>query len=317
MEKTLKTGTELNLMYDRSSLVASNRYEIYMYGPAVRGALSYLSKIALGIRRRGSRSPDAVALDALRDFVNAHYIEKDNIFTRHWDKDNIKTKGMIGLKWAAKSASIPAMVPVVSNGNMPALDPYKDIHLPAVTNYTDISNISIDIVENEYLMWWQFLNALKLQFFNKKTFSARDSFHKLTVLFVPITDHINTPGNHKNGGFTGGNYHEFNSAVFSGIGDVKFAHDSNALLSYSISLSCPSAFQQSYKHEVDGLRDFAEDDTLYDFKTMKWRDANHGKSNTINYNIGRMGDDPYGKDVIFNDEVGGANVLKHKPGIVP
>ena len=317
MESTkLFVDNKLQTFYSEASIFVPDKYQVYLYGPAVRGALSYLIRRANGMHRNGMKNPDALDLVAVKDFIANFFVDNPhNLYTRYWNNPTVNTRGAIALRWAAETANIPTMNPVVDSNKLPNLDPYKNIKLPYISDFNKESMVTISIVENEYFMWFQFFNALKLQFFNKKVLHPRDSLHKLSILFVPLINRINNDNNNhldttKNG-YSQGQFYEFNSAFFKGIQNLSFGHDKTGLLKHSISFSCPTAFQQSFKHEQDGLRDYATDDTLFDFDKMEWRDSSHKGSNTINYNIGTMDGS---KDINFSGTTGGNNVLKSRNG---
>ncbi len=279
----------INNYFDNGSIYVPNKFIVLLYGEYVTKAIDSMIK---DIDNQNQND-----LKRINDINFTNWLKNF-----YFNGGNDPYFGCIDLGWACKDVSIPT-----SNSEFEedfVLDTIKQIRYPLIKSPVKIQNVSMTIVEDRHLMFYQFFNSLINQFFNPKVLKANSSFHKLNIAVVALTqtdqlpdeDNVvqteqvkstllekifsdnsgNTPTPRKNKDVYAipGNVFEFTSASLDKLENINLSNASKAPLEYRVNFKVPNSFQSSFNNELSGSLDKTSDSVLLDPPAKKASNSN-------------------------------------------
>lgn len=223
-----------------------NKYHVSFYGPYVDQAMLIMSRNALS---------DKYVTSSKKLFVGTPALF--NSFMTWSDMFYDQKSSCLNMYWAASSVSIDS---AKANIEEVSMDAVKSMSFPVVTSSQTGSknSISITIVDDPYMMWFQFFNALFNTQFTPLVLKPTSSFHKIDIR---VNEYIEmTTANQRTTDLHIGEMFEFNSCVMESAPktELKFAGDSAA--TYTVSFKFPNAFQGTFKDRLRYMRDETSSD---------------------------------------------------------
>ena len=163
--------------------------------------------------------------------------------------------------WACKDISIPLVdigTDIDEQIGM-SLDSIRNLKYTLVTDYTKDDEITMTVIEQKGMIWYQFFNELGNMFYDTKLMTARDSVKKLRMrIDTLVTDDKATED--YTAAYDLGQQFEFNSIVFTGADNLSFSQDSEEPMEHNISFKIANPFQKPFKHDYAGLKNRVHDD---------------------------------------------------------
>lgn len=220
-----------------------NKYHVAFGGPYVKEALRVMD---LNSRQ------DKYDKNHVKTFLAGNTFYKDMFddwMTLNYDAEN----GLLNMLWAAKSVTIPGCSAKIENTR---IDTTKDMEYPLVSTHESSSKtLSIEVVDDPYMMWWQFFNALFNVQFSPLTLKARSTWHKMDIYVTLYGDAVNTTTAPMVTDITNAEIFEFNSTVLVSAPSTDMAYSTGEPYSFKLEFKYPNAFQGSFKDQFRGLRD--------------------------------------------------------------
>ena len=258
--------------YDNGSVFTKNKYIVGFYGPYVNSAIEYMKLMAVKDRTNNNKTFKDTAI---------YKTSLDNWLSTFWDSTN----RVLEMRWNCKSITLPTVKLDVEKSPH-AFDAIKALQYPVVKGATH-GNITIDVVDERNMMWYQFFNTLKNRFFTPQVLKPRSSFQKLSMFAIALQDGVMDQKSKDEHGLTRNNIDaypaqvfEYNSIVPISSGDIKLEQQAGSILEFSIEFMAPDTFQGTFNRDFKGLAD----------NTSDYRDRV------------TMGKDRYGKDA-YNGSV--------------
>lgn len=234
---------KVNEFYNQSSIYIPNKFSVMLYGPYVDSALEEMDL----------RVKPTMLVDFNRWKSN------------HVIKNGIGDNTVVDLKWACKDVNVPVTNPMEDSQDI-VMDAVKDMSYKMIVDYQHGSRVSLTIVEESNMLWYQFFNSLTNQFFHTKTLTMRDSIHKVAVRIQPIN-----LSEEYYGKFEKGQVYEFNSVIPKGItSNIKFDQSTTSATEYKVAIECPDPFQKSLKSENAGMKNRFQDNEFITKDGNSW-----------------------------------------------
>jgi hypothetical protein len=173
------------------------------------------------------------------------------------------------MRWSAENVSVPT--PNMVSSSMLG-DPFENKKYNYISSYQKASKLSFKVIEQDGMMWYQFFNALSMQYFDPTILHSRNSLFILSAIVVPymtIGKYKEDPQLSSNGRYIATHHSsevfEFNNIIFGGIGkSITFSNAENVqALTYNATFTCPNPFQSSFNDKTVGM-----DNMIADEKTL-------------------------------------------------
>lgn len=297
-------------VYNEGSIHVPNKYIVGLWGEAVVKAIQYMSDYAVIdplIANSYKVSNDeriysGILIKWLRTHCPGITITPAS-FNNEYGRDIIQSLHSIELLWACEKITFPGSVIPTFNDKI-MLDTYKNVKYPIITGHSGPGSITLQIIEDRTLMFYQFFNAIMNQFFDPLILKARSSIHKMGLYMISLDgfDHATTDlfderdylrGLDDNGQ-TGWSIadvplqvFEFNSIVPESIGDIDYGYGEEKKATYTVKFKAPNMFQDAFKTmgNFRGMANNTTDKPL--LRTMSLDEIAVSKSETsIKYNTG-------------------------------
>lgn len=231
-----------------------NKYHVGLYGPYVDEALRVMDQNSIGDKYDYNRTkPFPGTTDNFRKTLF------DQWLSMCYEKDT----GVLNMFWAAKSISINSPTATTQNVMM---DTTKSMSYPVITSISCENTMTIEVIDDPYLMWYNFFNALFNVQFSPLLLKPRSTLQKINVMVELLTEGI-TVGNsmksieeRENGNpcmtdAVIGQMFEFNSCITTRSPAIQPNYESSNPYSFQVELKYPNAFQGTFKDQMRYLRD--------------------------------------------------------------
>ena len=168
----------IDAFFSNSSIFVGNKFIVGFWGEYVNSALYYLL--------------DYSNKDPLRGNIPKVY-KNQNIYTvlfNKWYGNHVvpnSNDSEVDLKWACESVKIPSVGAKTRKGFN--IDTTKTIDYPLIEGHEGAKTITLNIVEDKKMMFYQFFNALQNQFFEPLILKPKSSYHKLGMYIAVIGGH--------------------------------------------------------------------------------------------------------------------------------
>jgi hypothetical protein len=252
-------GRKLVDFYQTARGHLPNRYEVYFYGPYVEEALHVMDRNSYA---------DKYTMTEVKTFPNTlDYYKKnqfDDWFSHAWD-DNDKT---LCMRWNAKSIDVPG---AKADTQWFMIDSTKSMSYPLVVGNKQPDQLALTVLDDSYMMWFQFFNALYNVQFSPLVLKPRSTLQKINMYVNMYYEAITMGRSHDNRTFLPqartsdvppvitdidvGQMFEFNSCVVKNAPQVKMSYDSAEQYTFTVNMEYPNSFQGSFKKKFRYLRD--------------------------------------------------------------
>lgn len=250
-------GRKLVDFYQTARGHLPNRYEVFLYGPYVEEALRVMDRNSFA---------DKYKMSEVKMFPNTlDYYKKnqfDDWFAHSWDsKENT-----LCMRWNAKSIEIPG---AQANTQWFMMDSTKSMEYPVITANKRPSELKLTVLDDSYMMWFQFFNALYNVQFSPLVLKPRSTLQKINLYVNMYYEAITMGRSHDKRTFTNSNddvdpcitdvdvgqMFEFNSCVLKNAPQAKLSYDDEKHYTFQVSMEYPNSFQGSFKKKFRYLRD--------------------------------------------------------------
>lgn len=237
-----------------------NKYHVGLYGPYVDEALRVMDRNAWA---------DKYTLSSEKTFVNRpgeHY--KHDEFMDWLEMCYDKESGILNMFWAAESVTIPG---AKADVQWAMIDSTKTMSYPLIKAVTQPADLQLNIIDDPYMMWFNFFNALFNVQFSPLVLKPRSTLQKINVMVDLYYEGITTAASHnperkdigwqmtKNGAcitdLQVGQMFEFNSCVLTAAPSTKMGYGEGSSYKFNVNFKYPNAFQGSFKDTFRYLRD--------------------------------------------------------------
>ena len=250
-------GRKLVDFYQTARGHLPNKYEVYLYGPYVEEALRVMDRNSFA---------EKYSLTTVKTFPNTlDYYKKnqfDDWFSHAWN-DSDKT---LCMRWNAKSITIPG---ARAKTAWFMLDSMKSMSYPLITENNQPSALNLTVLDDSYMMWFQFFNALYNVQFSPLVLKPRSTLQKINLYVNMYYEAITMGRSHDKRTFTSnrddrdpcitdidvGQMFEFNSCVITNAPQVTLSYDDEKQYTFQIQIEYPNSFQGSFKKQFRYLRD--------------------------------------------------------------
>ena len=250
-------GRKLVDFYQTARGHLPNRYEVFLYGPYVEEALRVMDRNSFA---------DKYQMTDVKVFPNTlDYYKKnqfDDWFAHSWD-DKEKT---LCMRWNAKSIEIPG---AKAKTEWFMMDSTKSMEYPVITANDRPTALSLTVLDDSYMMWFQFFNALYNVQFSPLVLKPRSTLQKFNLYVNMYYEAITMGRSHDTRTFTNsradvdpcitdvdvGQMFEFNSCVLKNAPQVTLSYDDDKQYTFKVSMEYPNSFQGSFKNKFRYLRD--------------------------------------------------------------
>ena len=232
----------------------TNKYHVGLYGPYVDEALRIMDQNAAGDKYDAGRRkyfPDTT--DNFRKTIFDQWLK---LFYE-------ESSGVLNMYWGAKSVNIPNPT---ARTEMVSMDSIKSMQYPVITGIQSDNTLSITVVDDPYLMWYNFFNALFNAQFSPLLLKPRSSLQKINVMVEMFTEGVTATNSMKSIEERGagnvcmtdlviGQMFEFNSCISISAPNVTLDYSQATPYTFTVNLKYPNAFQGSFKDQLRYLRD--------------------------------------------------------------
>ena len=250
-----------------------NKYHVGFWGDYVAEALrimdrnSFADKYSLTRTKTFKNTTDVWIKAAFNQWADLFYDRDTHVLNMYWAASSVK----IG---EAQSNTVPVS----------GIDTTKGMKYPLIQGDKGPQTMTITVVDDPYMMWYQFFNALYNAQFSPLVLKARSTWHKINVA-VDLYSESTTMLRSSDGQLATeqcpfitdvslNQMYEFNSAVLIDAPDMKMGYSEDKPFTFTVKFRYPNAFQGTFKQQLRYLRDNTCDGTdvnAYDEKNKKLR----------------------------------------------
>lgn len=231
-----------------------NKYHVGFYGPYVDEALRVMDQNAFADKYDQSRK---------KPFPGTTDNFRKTLFDQWLSMCYEKQSGVLNMYWAAKSVNIPSPSALTKQVMM---DSTKQIQYPVVTGINCDNTLTIEVVDDPYLMWYNFFNALFNVQYSPLLIKPRSTLQKINVMVELFTEGLTVGNSMKsieerdNGNacmtdLVIGQMFEFNSCITMTAPAIRPEYGSANPYTFQVQLKYPNAFQGTFKDQMRYLRD--------------------------------------------------------------
>lgn len=235
-----------------------NKYLVYFYGPYVDEALHVMDRNSYG---------DKYNMEEAKVFTETHDTYKKSEFD-DWFRANYDTEyHFLCMHWAAQDVEVPGaqaeFEPIM-------MDSIKNMTYQVIKKNKEPDQIKITVLDDNYMMWFQFFNALYNVQFSPLVLKPRSTFQKINMFVNFYYEGITIANSHDERTFLKnkdselnpcitdlevGQMFEFNSCVLAAAPRIKMSYGDDKQYTFDVALSYPNSFQGSFKSKFRYLRD--------------------------------------------------------------
>lgn len=240
-------GYYLNKFYSFARGHAINKYHVGMWGDHVEEALRIMDLNSFGDKYN--------PLTQKKVFHNVQH--RHIVFQRWLDTHYDAQSKILNLFWAASKVNIPELrAEIDTKAN---IDTTKTMKYALVKGHQSNScTLSMTILDDPYMMWYNFFNALFNTQFSPLVLKPRSTWQKLVIgvdiLQEATTDLPTVTSDTYITDASIGQLFEFNSAVLMNSPKMDADYSSGKSYTFNVNFQYPNAFQGSFKERLRFLR---------------------------------------------------------------
>ena len=237
-----------------------NKYHVGFWGDYVSEALrimdrnAYADKYTMSHTKTFKNTKDGWLKSAFNQWADLFYDRDTHVLNMYWAATSVK----IG---EAQANTVPVA----------GIDTTKGMKYPLIQGDKGPQALSITIVDDPYMMWYQFFNALYNAQFSPLVLKTRSTWHKINVA-VDLYSEATTVGRSSTGQLATetspyitdislNQMYEFNSSVLTKAPDMKMGFSEDKPFTFTVNFQYPNAFQGTFKQQLRYLRDNTCDGT--------------------------------------------------------
>jgi hypothetical protein len=231
-----------------------NKYHVGFYGPYVDQALMVMDQNSYA---------DKYNLNRTKPFYDTKDNFRKSLFDQWMELCYDKSSGVLNMYWAAKQITIPSPTAAVKQV---MIDSTKQIMYPVVTGVNCENTLTIEVVDDPYMMWYNFFNALFNVQYSPLLLKPKSTLQKINIMVNLYTEgltwgnsqksiHERTGGNACMTDLVVGQMFEFNSCVTTKAPNLTANYESAAPYTFSVDFKYPNAYQGTFKDQMRYLRD--------------------------------------------------------------
>lgn len=246
-----------------------NKYHVGFWGDYVSEALRVMDRNAYA---------DKYVITNTKTFKDTGDLHWKAAFNNWCDLFYDRASKVLNMYWACESASVLGNTANVQRFG--SLDTTKQMQYPLITGDNGPKDLRLSIVDDPYMMWYQFFNALFNVQYSPLVLKARSTWHKINVAIDVYSESTTMqssstgqPASDKKPYITDialNQMFEFNSAVLKNSPDMKLSFNESSPYKFNVSFSYPNAFHGTFKTQLRYLRDNTRDgsdENALDIKT--------------------------------------------------
>ena len=237
-----------------------NKYHVGFWGEYVSEALRIMDRNSFA---------DKYSLTNVKTFKNTTDCYLKTAFNQWADLFYDRDTKVLNMYWAAKSVKVGEAKAKIEPKT--SIDTTKGMRYPLVRGDDGPKSLSITVVDDPYMMWYQFFNALFNAQFSPLVLKARSTFHKINIA-IDLYSEAGTLTRSSNGQYATeqspyitdiglAQMFEFNSAVLESAPSIKMSYEDGNAYTFDLKFQYPNAFQGSFKQQLRYLRDNTCDGT--------------------------------------------------------
>lgn len=235
-----------------------NKYHVGFWGEYVSEALRVMDRNAYA---------DKYTLSNTKTFKDTGDLHWKAAFNDWLDMFYDRSSKVLNMYWACESATVKGNT--ANPMRFGSLDTTKQMQYPLLTGDAGPKDLQLQIVDDPYMMWYQFFNALFNVQFSPLVLKARSTWHKINVAIDVYSEAttIQRSGTGQLATQTApyitdialNQMFEFNSAVLKNSPDMKLGFSENNPYKFSVSFAYPNCFHGTFKTQLRYLRDNTRD----------------------------------------------------------
>lgn len=235
-----------------------NKYHAGLWGPYVSEALRVMDRNAFA---------DKYAISAVKTFKNTTDAHWKAAFNNWADLFYSKETHVLNMYWAATSIQIGSAT--ANKNTYGGLDTTKGMKYPLISGDGGPQTLNMTVVDDPYMMWWQFFNALYNVQFSPLVLKARSTWHKINIAVDVYSESTNIGWSSTGSPATADRPYvtdisvnqmfEFNSCILQKAPEMKVGYTESNNYTFSLSFQFPNAFQGTFKDRLRYLRDNTKD----------------------------------------------------------
>lgn len=222
----------------------ANKYNVSFYGPYVEQALLIME-----------RNSQEDKYDSRSQKIFYGQLARFECFKAWLSMFFDSTSKTLNTYWAVSDVSIPGATAEIEAVPM---DTIKGMTFPVVKKVsTGVSNtISITVIDDPFMMWYQFFNALFNTQFTPLILKPTTSFHMINIRVNEFTELVSVSDKMRLTDAHIGQMYEFNTCVMKQAPGASLSfRDNPKQVSYKIEFQFPNAFQGSFKERLRLMQD--------------------------------------------------------------
>lgn len=237
-----------------------NKYHVGFWGDYVSEALrimdrnAYADKYSLTNTKTFKNTTDLYLKAAFNQWADMFYDRENHVLNMYWAASSVK----IG-EGKAKTKSVSG------------LDTTKGMKYPLIQGDDGPKEMTITVVDDPYMMWYHFFNALYNAQYSPLVLKARSTWQKIniaidlyteaTTIMRSSTGHLASETNPYITDINLSQMYEFNSAVLLSAPTMEMGFDKDKPYTFNIQFKYPNSFHGTFKQQLRYLRDNTCDGT--------------------------------------------------------
>ena len=240
--------------YDMARGHVVNKYHIIFYGPYVDEALMIMDQNSRADKYNQGRT---------KAFYDTGDLFRKTLFDQWLSMCYNSDAGTLNMFWAAQSVTIPA--PTATDTPI-MMDSTKQMTYNVISKVNCGNTLTINVIDDPYLMWYNFFNALFNVQFTPLLLKPRSTLQKINAVVQLYTEGLTVDNSmksiaeRKNGNtcitdVTVGQMFEFNSCITMKAPSLNASFGDAKPYTFQVDLKYPNAFQGTFKDQLRYLRD--------------------------------------------------------------
>ena len=237
-----------------------NKYHVGFWGPYVWEALRIMDRNAYA---------DKYNITDVKTFKNTKDPWLKASFNQWADLFYSKETRILNMYWAAKSVKVGESTAKTKPNY--SIDTTKGMAYELVLGDEGPKELSITVVDDPYMMWYQFFNALYNAQYSPLVLKARSTWQKINIA-IDLYSEATTVQRSSTGQLATekspyitdialAQMFEFNSCVMKGAPGISMEFAKDSPYEFTVKFKYPNAFQGSFKNHLRYLRDNTCDGT--------------------------------------------------------
>lgn len=240
-----------------------NKYLVYFYGPYVDEALHVMDRNSYADKYHMTETKPF----KIRQLESTSDMYKKAQFDDWFEMCYDKTENFLCMFWNAKSVEIPG---ASAEDKAHMIDSTKSMSYPIITCNKSPDELKLTVLDDSYMMWFHFFNALYNVQFSPLVLKPRSTFQKINMFVQFFYEGITMGRSHDDRTFLRnqcsdqkpcitdvqvGQMFEFNSCILLGAPSLTMGYGNEQAYEFTVRLKYPNSFQGSFKEKFRYLRD--------------------------------------------------------------